>query len=64
VKDFLGQELAVGDTVVVSHPRYRELEKLTIKGFTPKNVRLNRPTAWNPHETFLQHSSQMVKVPQ
>lgn len=66
MKDFLGQELAVGDKVVSMRPRYRDLELLTIHSFTPKQVRLNRPGHYNyggPDNTFLQWPSQMVKAP-
>jgi hypothetical protein len=38
MKDFIGQELAIGNVVAVTEPNYRNLVKATILRFTPKRV--------------------------
>ena len=40
MKDYLGVELAIGDEVVLTQPRYRNLVKATIVKFTPQKVRV------------------------
>lgn len=43
MKDFIGQELGIGDTVAVTEPNYRNLVKATVLRFTPKRVVLSLP---------------------
>ena len=38
MKDFIGQELEIGDVVAVTEPSYRNLVRATIERFTPKRV--------------------------
>lgn len=38
MKDFIGQELEIGDVVAVTEPSYRNLIKATVARFTPKRV--------------------------
>lgn len=38
MKDFLGQDLEVGDVVAVTEPNYRSLIRATVVRFTPKRV--------------------------
>lgn len=38
MKDFIGQELEIGDVVAVTEPNYRSLIKATLARFTPKRV--------------------------
>jgi hypothetical protein len=40
MKDFIGQDLMVGDTVAFSNLSYRNLEKGVIDSFTPKKIRI------------------------
>jgi len=40
MKDFLGKELQIGDSVVVVVPNYREFVLAQIVAFTPKKVRV------------------------
>ena len=64
--DFLGQELAVGDTVILIAPRYRLLTKAEITEFTPQKVRVKYVNIWNyrdGHEcNMIQDADQLVKV--
>lgn len=38
MKDFLNNDLNVGDTVVITMPNYREFVKAEVIRFTPKKV--------------------------
>ncbi len=38
MKDFIGQELAIGDVVAVTEPQYRNLIRATVLRFTEKRV--------------------------
>lgn len=65
--DFLHNELAVGDTVVLIAPGYRHLVKAEITAFTPQKVRVRFMNTWNygfpGYEThFLQDPEQLVKI--
>ena len=52
MKDFLGNELSVGDKCVARIPNGRNadyLAKVEVVGFTEKQVRINRKdTSWRP----------------
>lgn len=45
MKDFNGNELAIGDTVAVLPPNYRCMIKGKVVGFTPKQIVVE----YNPH---------------
>lgn len=67
MKDFLGKELSLGDTVILIAPNYRHLVKAKIYAFTPKHVRVEFYNTWNyGHpgfvKQFLQSPSQLIKV--
>lgn len=67
MKDYLGQQLAVGDKVVMIAPRYRSLVVGTITAFTDLNVRVDYTNTWNfraPGRSMkiLQSPDQLVKV--
>lgn len=62
IKDFLGNDLQVGDTVVVAPKNYRGLVKATIEGFTPKNVRVIYPIHNDYLVKYLVPPSFIVKV--
>ena len=61
MKDFLEQELKIGDNVIMITPNYRDLKLAQVVKFTAKNVRV----AYNDQYgkgNLLQHSSQLVRV--
>ena len=61
MKDFLGKELQIGDSVVVAVPNYREFVLAKIVAFTPKKVRVvyeNR----DGKQDLIQDPRQLVKV--
>ncbi len=65
MKDFLGNELKVGDQVIFVRPNYRNFAKGVIYHITEKTVFIN----WNnPHfqfsseDTLKQHGYQVIKV--
>ena len=66
MKDFLGKDLAVGDTVVFIAPRYRILCKGEIFAFTPLKARVKYLNTWNYRDGYpcelLQEPKQLVKV--
>jgi len=47
VKDFLGNDLALGDEVVLTAPNYRHFVKAKVIKFTPKKVRVEYLNTWN-----------------
>ena len=47
MKDFLGQEISIGDTVVLTAPEYRHFVKAKVIQFTPKKVRVEFNNTWN-----------------
>lgn len=64
-KDFLGNELSLGDEVVFVQQNYRNYLRGHIVAFTPKNVRVSfigdsrYPSSINE---ILQQDSQLIKV--
>jgi hypothetical protein len=68
MKDFLGNELKVGDSVVAVELRYRNLLECTVVAITPQKVRL---LPWGKvqlqhdpnYHTFLQLPAQIVLIP-
>lgn len=63
MKDFLGNELNIGDTVVMIMPGYRSLVKSTILRFTKCYVILdlrNFPYVYN--DEIKQFPDQMIKI--
>ena len=66
MKDFFGQNLAIGDQVAFEAPGYRHLALGIIVSFTPKNVRLEYLNTWNYGspgrlEEFLTSSQSLIK---
>ena len=47
MKDFLGNELSINDTVAFTAPSYRHLAVGKIVAFTPKKVRIEYMNTWN-----------------
>jgi hypothetical protein len=67
MKDFLGRELAIGDSVIVIAPNYRHFVLARVIQFTPKQIRVSFMNTWNygpeGHYTeLLQSPSQLTKV--
>lgn len=67
MKDFLGQELAIGDTVVLTAPNYRMLIKAKVIALTPMKVRVEYNNTWNfgPSgfiSTYLSEPAFLVKI--
>lgn len=63
MKDFVGQDLAVGDTVVYMQVGYRSLKTANVIKITPKMVILRRVGCSDPFYNVKQYHSQVVKVP-
>lgn len=47
MKDFVGNELTLGDTVAVAPKNYRGLIRAQIIKFTPQQVRVKYKNTWN-----------------
>lgn len=63
MKDFLGNELNIGDTVVMIQPRYRELVKATILRFTDHYVFLKYKLHYGDHmDEVKQTPDQLIKI--
>lgn len=70
MKDFLGSELKIGDTVVFSIPYYHELAKAQITHFANKKVVLNVTTderyslhpVTNARKAVFRYPCDLVKV--
>lgn len=67
MKDFLGRDLEIGDSVIVIAPGYRHFVLARVIAFTPKQVRVSFMNTWNfgaeGHYTeLLQSGSQLTKV--
>jgi len=63
MKDFLGAELHIDDTVVMIRPHYRELVKATIVKFTDKFVFVKYKLHFGEsYETVKQTPDQLIKV--
>ena len=62
-KDFLGNELKVGDTVVFMQIRYRSLVKGTVKSLSPQKALIeHRPISGSYSTQSRQFHDQMVGV--
>jgi hypothetical protein len=67
MKDFLGRELELGDSVIVVAPGYRHFVLARVIHFTPKQVRVSFMNTWNHsgdgyYTELLQGPSQLTKV--
>ena len=64
MKDFLGRELALGDSVIIIAPNYRHFVLARVIKFTPKQVRVAYNNDWNGYGycELLQSPSQLTKV--
>ena len=65
MKDFLGAELAVGDTVAFPRPKYRELVRGTVKKITKCFVFIEYQVHWteNYFTEVKQDPCQVIRVP-
>lgn len=62
-QDFLGQELAVGDVVVITQQNYRNFQKGIILSFTSRTAQIKidrKERSW--YNTIKQFHEQMIKV--
>jgi hypothetical protein len=67
MKDFLENDLNIGDVVVTTPKNYRGLVKATILSFTPKKVHVSYMNTWNyglpgRPETYLVDQIAVVKI--
>jgi hypothetical protein len=62
MKDFFGQELAVGDHVLISTSGSRGFEVHTIVKFSPKMVQVDKSTKWHPGRMMSVHPTCTVKI--
>jgi hypothetical protein len=66
MKDFLGKELAIGDIVVLTAPKYRHFTKATVIAFTKQKVRVSYINNWNfsrgYEDTYLSEPDFLVKI--
>ena len=64
MKDFVGQELAIGDYVAFSRTTYRDLVLGKIVAFTPKQVRISfkHKRIVGETDTTLNYSANVVKL--
>jgi hypothetical protein len=65
MKDFLNQDLATGDFVVMMRPGYRELMVGRVDGLTPKKVRVKYQPHWDKNgnlENVVIDSTNLVKL--
>ena len=62
MKDFLGQELQVGDIVVVAPKNYRGLVKAKVVSLTPQKVRLTYRVSRTETEEYIVFPDSVVKV--
>lgn len=61
MKDFIGQEVKVGDKVVCLEKGYNNLVKATVTKITPQNIKVKYPK-WNSDYEVLRSRIQFVKV--
>ena len=67
MKDFLGRDLELGDSVIVIAPNYRHFVLARVIQFTPKQVRVSFMNTWNfgsegYYTELLQSPKQLTKV--
>lgn len=53
MKDFIGQELEIGDLIATTDHGYASLQKGVIKSFTPKKVKLDNGDTKFPYQVAL-----------
>ncbi|QGT54393.1 hypothetical protein b3_0149 [Synechococcus phage B3] len=69
MKDFLGNNLEVGDIVVMMRPNYREFMKAKIVRFTKCFVIVTYEEKYGPNREFVSHYEikqdpcQLIKIP-
>lgn len=62
-KDFVGQELAVGDTVAFYRPGYREFVLGKVIKFTPQKIKVEYQRHYGNYiDTYTEHSSNFIKI--
>ena len=61
MKDFLEQELSIGDNVIIITPNYRDFSLAQVVKFTAKNVRVKFNGQYGNSE-LLQAPNQLVRM--
>lgn len=59
--DFLGNEIIVGDEIVLMNPYYRGLVRGKILKITPKQIKIDI-TSKSYNQKTTRHSSQVIKI--
>ena len=62
MKDFVGNEVQVGDTVICIEKGYNNLVKATVTKITPQNIKVKYPK-WNSDYEVLRSRIQFVRIP-
>lgn len=67
MKDFLGQSLNIGDSVIMIAPNYRHFVRAKVTQFTTKQVRVAYMNTWHYAEPgypteLLQQPNQLTKI--
>jgi hypothetical protein len=63
MKDFLGNELKIGDEVVFVQLHYRNLLRGTIKNMTAKTILISHKATNNYQMETKQSPDQVIKIP-
>lgn len=61
-KDFVGQEILVGDVVATMQVGYRDLIRAKVLKISPKMVQLKSLTKTNTRSVFKQYHDQVVVI--
>lgn len=65
MKDFLGQDISIGDVVIANDKRYSRLEMGRVIALTPKYARVkiyHSQPAWNGEQGQLYGTEQICKI--
>ena len=62
MKDFIGKELQVGDTVAFPQPKYRNLRRGTVTKITPCKIKLEYKNHYGSIMTHTAESSDVIRL--
>lgn len=62
MKDYFGNELQIGDKIVMIEPNYRNFVTGKILKFTPKNIQVEYISSTGYPHNILQQPQQLIKV--
>lgn len=60
MKDFIGNELQLGDAVAVTRKPYHAMEVKYVIGFTPKAVKVSKTKGRNPEDGTMPYKRQYI----